>query len=343
MSQKDQKDEKIKVPAASTAAAPPAVSSGVTIKIMDPLHEVDSDDEFRIPQYCSFAGAVSGPLKDMPPGPHGFLHAVHNAFAQELGVEITPDHVLTTLIQQLALAVKANPDAARKWLSIPASDAKIVISKEIKLDDWTAGIRKLANGVLEAIKGGDAKETPLLQKLIHPLSGTTSVDMIVRQVAMLDATQPFFDYQLETFCGITHVHLTGTVDDWKHVQSTAKDIAQVVNVPGWAESINSELQHFVDAFTKTPDVEHWKSFYKYASQSGGFHITGSILEFFPMRKGYGKYPSRSLKGFGSGVSSVPFTYNRLGSVSAMKFVAGFGSPVLKDGMWSARTGWLVQK
>jgi hypothetical protein len=102
----------------------------------------------------------------------------------------------------------------------------------------------------------------------------------------MSAMRSYFEYIVETLCGIPRVTLLGTLSDWQSVKHRAEHLAEY-GLEAWVRELSPILDELCAAAAGRPDRELWRSFYKYESRSGGSRVTGWINVLFPYlrRKG----------------------------------------------------------
>jgi hypothetical protein len=297
-------------------------------------------------QNTTSISSEGGSLKCVDPQIHGWMLALHSAFADEKDFTIEPDHVLNLLIMALARHVNQSPQKYRKLLALPSLDdqnvKKIEVDVEVAYKDWANGISKLVDGVDKHLSP-NGKTTELMKMLRFKFSTSTTNDLLVRNVLMLDAVKSFFDLKLHTLCGIQNIHIGGTQRDWTLIRdSVEKGFAHIIDKKEWGDTMKTILQNFVDVFDekKPPNLDFWRSIYKYKASSGSYMVSGWALQFFPHIQ---KLAISNFAEFGSGLSAVPFSY-RIISPSASwqkQLRAGFDFPDLSQTNIVPRVGWAV--
>jgi hypothetical protein len=117
--------------------------------------------------------------------------------------------------------------------------------------------------------------------LFSPQFSTTGpAERIAAEIVLLDAMQSYFEYAVDTLCGIPAVTLEGTVRDWQELADRVRAFAQY-DLEWWLTPLQPILQEFVATARGDDRRAFWKSIYKFGSFSGGGAITGWISAFFP--------------------------------------------------------------
>ncbi|MGO9465079.1 MAG: DUF4419 domain-containing protein [Isosphaeraceae bacterium] len=212
---------------------------------------------------------------------HPAVAAAHRAFMDHRPLCLSPDTIWLMICQGVANHVNANAEELRS--RFVSHEGKIQIS--VRRDDfvkgspenpWADAIEELTQKVREHI--GSAFD------LFRPAFTTTGrVEKAAAAVVLLDAMQSYFDYDIETFCGIPAITLEGTPEDWQDVADRAERFGSL-DLEWWLEPLRAVLHQFVAAAQGMVDRPFWQSFYKYQDESGGPMITGWISALFPYLK-----------------------------------------------------------
>jgi hypothetical protein len=194
---------------------------------------------------------------------------------------LSPDIVWLMICQGVANHINANTEELRSRLV--THEGKIQIS--VRRDDfvkgspenpWAEAIEELTNQVRAHI--GSAFD------LFQPTFTTTGpVEKASAGVVLLDAMQCYFDYDMETFCGIPAITLEGTPEDWQAVADRAEHFGSL-DLEWWLQPLRGILRQFVAAAQGEIDRPFWQSLYKYHDESGGPMITGWISALLPYLK-----------------------------------------------------------
>ena len=205
-------------------------------------------------------------------------------------------------------------------------------------------------------------------------STTGTVERAAAEVVLLDAMQSYFDYQVDTLCGIPAITLEGTHEDWKLSPNGHKDSGS----SDWnhgsmcchRSSINSPW-----LLRATLTSAFWQSIYKFNSTSGGASDQRLDHGFLPVQEGSAKrschpsvhgavwerpgrsgemlYPGEADAGgrwlfcssFPSGLSKAPFRWNYLDRFFDMEFLGGFVGVAQDQETFALRPeiGWAVRE
>jgi hypothetical protein len=213
---------------------------------------------------------------------HPVVAAAHRAFMDHRPLCLSPDIIWLMICQGVASHINANAEALRP--RIVTHQGKITI--HVRRDDfvkgspenpWADAIEEFTGKVREHI--GSAFD------LFQPTFTTTGpVERAAAGVVLLDAMRSYFNYDMETECGIPTIMLEGTPEDWQAVADRAEQFA-FLDLEWWLEPLRTVLRQFVAAAQGNVDRSFWTSLYRYHDESGGPMITGWISTLFPYLRG----------------------------------------------------------
>ena len=366
---------------------PPPLGMGATIALMkrkpNASYQIEATSDFgrNIEPPWSYEdkkNSIAGTLHHKAPNIHGALEAVHSAFSSEFELVLRPDDILLLWINALSIRVNSNPKefAPLMGIDVDRKETIVIVNNDLCKTDtmpvatpkWAKCFplfaKELTKSVLKSSKG-------LCEILNHSFSTTNQEeDILVRTVMIMDTLKTFVDYRVDTFCGITKVHLKGQKEDWKKLLEWIKPFGEWMKLPLWAKAMHSVMQKFVDAYDsakKEKDLDFWNSIYKWHSWSGGNYVNGWFILMFPFGKdgqplgipvedekewAANRFVESCSKfgAFPSGLCRVPFTWKYFrGGECPMQFCAGFAEPKVdlmpakNEGRISMQVGWSVNK
>ncbi len=212
---------------------------------------------------------------------HPVVAVAHRAFMDHRPLCLSPDIIWLMICQGVANHVNANAEELRS--RFVGHEGKVQIS--VRRDDFVKGSPE--NPWAEAIEEFTTKVREHIGSafdLFQPAFTTTGrVEKAAAAVVLLDAMQSYFDYDMETLCGIPAITLEGTPEDWQTVADRAERFGSL-DLEWWLEPLRPVLHQFVAAAQGVVDRPFWQSFYKYQDESGGPMITGWISALFPYLK-----------------------------------------------------------
>lgn len=285
---------------------------------------------------------------------HPLIEAAHLAFDEHLPLVLSPDDVWLCIAQAFAHHVEQHAEALRgRFVRHPGKVEIIVIRDEFRRgspdNDWPGVFGEFSDAIAAHI----GKQRDLV---VADFSTTGPVERAASEVVLMAAMKQYFAYTVLTRCGIPRVTLLGTPDDWASIRRRAAHLAEYDLGP-WIEALMPILDQFHAASSGQPDPEHWRSFYRFESGSGGDRATGWINTLFPFvqrpgtdqleanpaaidwRRRHAPAPAQ----FPSGLAIAPFIWDYLGTQIPMEFVAGFAG-VSQDPDLAVRPaiGWAIR-
>lgn len=280
-----------------------------------------------------------------PPEPHSFLGAVHRCFQEHRPLSISPDHIWMMIVQGFGIHMQMNAEALRSHFVQHKDKVELLIHR----DDF-AGMQVYPwPEVFEAFSAQMESHIGKKTSLFVPnFSTTKEVERAAFQIALMDATQSYFDYTLLTLCGIPSITLEGTPEDWLQLRMQTEYLLEF-EVNHWIPHLLPILDEFLDASEGQVNEPFWQSLYKYEMHSGGDRVTGWIKTFFPYleqqtydknqqpagkeyisnnliswKEEYvGGYGPTTMSSFPSGISTAPFKWILPTQTRSAVFSAGF--------------------
>jgi hypothetical protein len=302
------------------------------------------------------AGASFSSLVYAPMNP--FVGAIHFAYAEHYPLALSPDDVWVTLAHGFATHVDQNAEALRSRFVRHEGQAIIrIIRDEFRkgspTNDWPGCFAEFSDQIAAHI----GKQRDLV---VAAFSTTGAVEKAVSEIVLMGAMRKYFDYRVQTRCGIPQVTLLGTPEDWRSIRRRAEVFAEY-DLGWWTKELLPVLDELVKASLGSPDVAFWQAFYKSVDGSGGPFVSGWINTFFPyLRRLQNGRPvtfrSESLAwekltrhggtgpdNFPLGLMRVPFIWEYLSREIPMEFLGGFMGVYQEPGSLTVRPalGWAV--
>jgi hypothetical protein len=310
-------------------------------------------------EYNGFKG--SSPL-------HGFVLALHRAFAEHRALRLTPDDLWTLVVQGIGAHVSRNPEKLRAKFVAHEEGKKVVrIHRNgfrrghTDAGDWMGVVEELSVKAREAqqnIAGSD-----FTGRMVQNFSTTQPLNTFVYRAAVLATLGHYMSYRVMSFCGIPRVELVGTVEDWKCLRDAVVEL-KLLELDTELETWNTHIVSITESLLRARqnaaadkvdpvDIDFFKSIYKYNSGSGGDRVTGWVTQLFPYL-GSGEQTAHHLlkdrapwgvpsDAFPTGLTNVPFVWEYFGTDLPMTMFAGFDDAVLtKEGGVECAYGFAVQ-
>ena len=302
---------------------------------------------------------------------NALVQAAHDAFYGHHPLVLSPDAVWLCLAQGLAHHIAQNAEALRSRFVRHEGKVKLTVERP----DFLLGQPNPWPEAFAAFSGQIAQHIGKLRDLVvADFSTTTPVARAASEVVLMDAFQPYFEYEICGGCGIPAITLLGTPDDWRSIRRRAAYFSELGLEP-WTDALLPVLDEIVRTSEGHVDVGFWRSFFRYQSGSGPSELTGWLLVLFPYlvehdrrserivpngylgrweaayrtaeaRKGWilGEPGGPGLLGIPSSLAGAPvrFVDVRDGSEHPLRFAAGlFGVVQHPTGALEPELGWAV--
>lgn len=279
---------------------------------------------------------------------HPFVAAAHLAFRDHRPLALSPDMIWLLILQMAAAEVQAEPEKHRKWFASHQHGKRALIVRDDHMmpgnssNDWPAIFADFERQILRNAPGSPIGD------FSHQFSTSTPSEIASRRVVLLSASSPYYNLRLHTLSGIPRIELYGSVQDWKWIRARIEALAKF-NMERRITALSPVLDEFVAAAEGKANPAFWRSFYRYADESGFEYVSGWLNLFFvrenssslhdvlnpefswanppetreelgavnlPLASGTGFYPT-------TGCSEVEFIWEYLGEDMPMRLRAGF--------------------
>jgi len=206
---------------------------------------------------------------------HPLIEAVHVAFAQHRPLILSPDAVWLVISQGFAHHIHQNAEALRKRLVRHAGRKALQLEvTAISQELWPQFIQTFSSLIREA------SDPVLHETLICDFSTTSPAIRTASEVAIMDAYERYFRYEMVCICGIPEITVTGTPEDWRRMQERVEVLA-TYELEWWVSRLQPILREFVATVEGKPDPDFWKAIYKPKPVYGDTVATGWIADLFP--------------------------------------------------------------
>lgn len=260
---------------------------------------------------------------------HPLIAALHGAYCGHRPVCLSPDIIWLTITQGLARHINENAERLRR--QFVTHDGKLTI--QVRRDDFVKGSPEnpwveVFTEFSEEIRNHAG---PAYELIVADFSTTGPVERAASEVVLLDSMQSFFNYELNTACGIPSITLEGTEDDWRLLASRAAKFSEL-GLEWWTRHLLPILDEFAAAAGGKVRRRFWRSIYKYHGPrgSGSPHVSGWITDLFPYlrrqvnpwlgARSWRKGPMRD--DFPNTPGTAPYKWIVLGIPHEMEFIGG---------------------
>jgi uncharacterized protein DUF4419 len=206
---------------------------------------------------------------------HPLLDAVSLAYRTHRPLVLSPDVVWITLAQGFAMHVRHNSEALRDRFVRHSGKKKI----KLEVERWDTAAWP---GIVDRFVGGLEQEMGAeMTRLIEcDFSTTGPLERMASRVVMLDAFEPYFDYEINCICGIPRVTLLGTATDWERIRGRL-DVLATYDLGWWIEPLLPVADAWVETARGRPDPDFWQCIYMPKEIYGGELACGWIGRLFP--------------------------------------------------------------
>ena len=223
---------------------------------------------------------------------NSFVAAVDIAFSSHYPLVLSPDMFWIIITMGVATHINENPAQLRDRFTSSNEKTEVKLFRnDFKFDDpdnaWNEVIEDMT--VLIAEKIGQEQ----FQRFLPRFSTTGPVERLAACVVLLDAVKSYYDFQLETLCGIPEVRLLGESADWRSLVERTRKFEDDYDLGWWIDRIVPTLERIAENVSGNNDPSLWQSFYKKNEGSGGPYVTGWIVDFFPYLKEVAAYAEES--------------------------------------------------
>lgn len=289
-----------------------------------------------------------------------FYMALYRAYANHGEVMLSPDDVWLMIQLSFSRYVNLCPENAERLrpllvhhegkkvieVVIPAPVGSIG-NQGYKNLPWTSFCDAVLNEMQSQMKNGAP------EKLLADFSTTTSYERLVSSVVVMDSFKAYFEYVMRMSCGITKVHMGGTLEDWEKLEAKLAAL-RVFAEPepqtdaerlerekrtrwsdrtwtGYLDRLAPVLNKFTETFRGQVDVDWWNRVVNEKhSQGYGFDqssLTGWATNFI---FGIPNQPE-DLASIGDVFARCPVTINDHGKMIDIEMLTGFDGLTIYKG------------
>jgi len=210
---------------------------------------------------------------------HPLVHAVHAAFSQHRPLLLTPDIIWLTIAQGFSQHINNHSETLRSRFVQHQGKKELVFEtmSDLETIPWATAVEKWTLQVRDHV-GAD-----LYRLLECNFSTTTPITRIASHIVMMDTFKQYFEYAIRCVCGIPHITLLGTVEDWQSISDRVKIMAEY-ELSWWTDRLIPICQEFAEAAAGKPAIDFWRCIYKPKTVYGGELMTGWLTDLFPYIK-----------------------------------------------------------
>ena len=246
-----------------------------------------------------------------------YLTYLSECYARHYGIAVKPCYIWYTILCEIAVIVKNNPEEFRELFSDSNEKKEIVIptNDPIQIDD-----KVLIAEVLEQVPCKFSSDDILLK-----FSTTTEPALFAFRMAFLDAVSPFYKYSM-FLCGFNKIMVMGDISDYqKMISGLEKLIVTFHNrkMTAYFSRCISLMNNIINGFDSK---DFWKRIFKPEACGSGHEedVTGWFSELFVT------YPEVAyVQNFSTHISTID--YKELVTKREFTMKSGLLSATINDG------------
>lgn len=206
-----------------------------------------------------------------------FFQSLALCFAYHYPLALRPEVIGYLINHEVAMTVKRHPEDYR---DLYATQAAGKVDIEVRDDTLVRGRPSEWGRALALFEGALRAIVPdgIMDATLPRYSTQTPESRVASLIAFMDAASPFYEYTVQSLCGIPRVRLLGTVDDWRLLLASVRKLAERfhTHLGPYFEHLLPVLKKIADQADPAVPVDNdfWASIYKYQSASGGDLVTG---------------------------------------------------------------------
>jgi len=218
-------------------------------------------------------------------GMPGLMAAIHTAYAEHYALKLSVSDFIILIGQGLSRHIEVNAEKLRKQFVNHDGKETIKIQRNEFVkgqdNDWSTVFGEFADEIKKRVKAD------VHGVIIDDTSVATPTTRIVSEITLMDAMKSFFYYRVVTKCGIPQITLEGTPEDWKKLKDKVAKLVEMnkndaLLLKWWLDKLVPVVDKICEAgINRKIDSGFWSEIYKTKGGSGGPHITGWIMKFFP--------------------------------------------------------------
>ena len=222
-----------------------------------------------------------------------FFRTIKYAYEKHKGLVLSPDMIWLAISQGFARYVNAHPDEMRHQMVGHEGQMDLVVQTHQNVLKGNANWDQLVNEFAKEI----AKYTKedIAQTLTANFTTTMLAERVASQITLMESVKTYFRYiVMRISCGIPHITLTGTPEDWQKVLDKTRKL-DVSGLEKWTKSLEPILTEFILTAKGQPNAKFWKGIVKKQSikkLEGGAcsfktptQLDGWFLKLFPNEEG----------------------------------------------------------
>lgn len=238
---------------------------------------VENKDSSKIES--NIRGQYNGSKKLVNYGNNSFFRGMYYAYADHRPFVISPDMIWLLITQGFANHVNNNSEELRELFVDFEDKIGLIVQFDSKDDtSWEDLFSQFPNMI------SDFTGNELTNILSNDFTTTTPVTKTVSNIAIMTTFESYFEYwTISIVCGIPHITLEGTPEDWEKVLKKAQYLKKY-KLDWWIKELEPILKKFIETSRGNIDKEFWKNMFKISEEgicSMPDIIDGWIVKFYP--------------------------------------------------------------
>lgn len=208
-----------------------------------------------------------------------YLDYLHLGYANHYGIEVKPDFIWFTILNEISRLIKESPETYRSLFT--SSDEKVEISVQTG-DPIQMPIDELLDRVFKLVPSELGEHNVILN-----FSTTTNRAKVAFSTAFLEAASPYYCYSMY-LCGYNKIKVLGTIEDYRLMVDVIENLTGIFeNTPieRYLKYVLIYTRAIIHNFT---EEVFWKDIF-YVKVCGSGHqeeVHGWFVNFFADFGGY---------------------------------------------------------
>ena len=210
---------------------------------------------------------------------HALAKAAHDAFYFHHPLVIKPEDVWYCIVSGFAHHMSLRHEELRERFVTHQGKEKIRVVRT----DFELGQENPWPEVFEtfSVEIGARVGAQVRSLIRGAFSTSTPMHTIAFDVCMMDSFQGYFQYEMLIGCGIPEFQVHGSPEDWRLICTRLQALSEY-GLGWWVDALRPVVERIAQSVAGgAPDLDFWRSFFRYHSGSGPAELTGWILTLFP--------------------------------------------------------------
>lgn len=284
---------------------------------------------------------------------HPIFDGFVSAYKNHRPITISPDIIWILIVQAFSNYVSANHESLRsKFVNFEGKKELLVkrldlVYDQMTTEDWASFFPEFVKQISE-YTGKSITDT-----LTPEFTTTTPISLAVGQLSIMSTMKHYFSFRMMVAgCGIPHITIEGSIDDWERILSKLENL-NAYDFQWFTNKVSPIIEEIIQTKKGNVNTQFWKDMVRIKNGRGFYDpsgVDGWFTNFFPYndegerRRGLIKSGSNLQKE----LLEVPFTLDIVSGQSVkslkMQFLAGFVGLTQneKTGSLKPEIGWIVQ-